>query len=76
MVICDATYASNLQEKADKNLHMTAKQAGQIASQANAKQLILTHFSTRYKTTHELEEDARDVFDNVTAAKDFMKINL
>ena len=55
---------------------MTAKQAAEIANQANAKQLILTHFSTRYKDTHELEQDARNVFDNVLAAKDFMKINL
>lgn len=76
LLICDATYASNLQEKADTNLHMTSKQAAQIASRANVKQLVLTHFSTRYKTTHELEEDARDIFDKVTAAKDFMKINL
>jgi len=76
LFICDSTYSSKLQSKADKYLHMTAKQAGLIANQANVKQLILTHFSTRYKSTHELEEDARNVFDNVLAAKDFMKISL
>lgn len=76
LLICDSTFASDLQEKADKYKHMTAKQAGLIASQANVKQLILTHFSTRYKDTHILEEDARNVFDNVIAAKDFMRVNL
>jgi len=76
ILISEATYSSKLEEKAEKYKHMTAKQAGMIANQANAKKLILTHFSTRYKDTHELEEDARNVFDNVVAAKDFMKITL
>lgn len=76
MLICDATYSSNMQEKADNYLHMTARQAGEIANQANVDKLVITHFSTRYKDTHELEEDAKDVFDNVFAAKDFMSFNL
>jgi len=55
---------------------MTALQAGQIASQANVKKLLLTHFSARYKSTHELEEDARTAFDNSHAAYDFLRVNL
>ena len=74
--ICESTYDSSFEEKAAEHMHMTAKQAASIANQANVKKLILTHFSTRYKTTHELEEDAKDIFQNVTAAKDFMKFNL
>lgn len=76
ILISEATYSSKLEEKAEKYRHMTAKQAGLIANQANVKKLVLTHFSTRYKNIHELEEDARNVFDDVIAAKDFMKINL
>ena len=76
LLVSEATYSSKLEEKAEAYRHMTAKQAGLIANQANVKKLILTHFSTRYKDTHELEEDARDVFDNVVAAKDFMKVDL
>ena len=60
----------------EKYKHMTAKQAGLIANQANVKKLIITHFSTRYKDAKELEEDAKDVFENVSAAYDFMKIKL
>ena len=74
LLICEATYASKLMDKGERYGHMTAKQAGMIASKANAKGLILIHFSARYKNTLELEEDARDVFDNVRCAKDFMKI--
>jgi len=76
ILICESTYASDLEKKAHDYKHMTAKQAGLVASQSNAKKLFLTHFSPRYKDAHELEEDARDVFDNVIAAKDFMKIKL
>lgn len=76
VLISESTYDSKLEEKAEMYKHMTAKQAGLIANQTNVKKLVLTHFSTRYKDVHVLEEDARDVFDNVVAAKDFMKINL
>jgi len=76
MLICEATYSSKLTDKSEDYGHMTAKHAAQIANKANVKQLVLIHFSARYKNTQELEEDARDVFDNVICAKDFMKIEL
>ena len=55
---------------------MTAKQAAELANKSKAKRLVLTHFSARYKNVNELEEDARDNFDNVLCAKDFMRIDL
>ncbi|MFC1704831.1 ribonuclease Z [Nanoarchaeota archaeon] len=76
LMICEATYASKLQDKADEYQHLTAKQAGLIANEANAKKLVLMHFSARYKNTQEVEEDARVVFDNVICAEDFMKIKV
>ena len=76
LLICEATYASKLADKGEEYGHMTAKQAGQLANNSNTKQLVLIHFSARYKNTQELEEDARDVFDNVICANDFMKIDL
>lgn len=76
LLICEATYSSKLEDKSEEYNHMTAKQAAQIANNANVKKLILTHFSARYKNTQEIEEDARDVFDDVVCAEDFMKIIL
>lgn len=76
LLICESTYADDLAEKAEGYMHLTAKQAAQIASTANAKKLVLTHFSQRYKNTQQIEEDARTVFDNVACAKDFMRITL
>lgn len=76
LMICEATYSSKLKDKAKEYCHLTAQQAGLIANEANAKKLVLIHFSARYKNTQEVEEDARVVFDNVICAEDFMKIKV
>lgn len=76
LLICESVYSSNLQDKAEMYKHMTSKSAAMIANQAGVKQLVLTHFSQRYKNTQEIEEDARTYFDNVLCAVDFMKIDL
>lgn len=76
LLICEASYASQIEEKAENNKHLTAKQAALIASNANAKRLILTHISQRYKTPGEVLEDARDVYENVEVAYDFMKVKI
>ena len=76
LLVCEATYHSDLQHKAKSYMHMSGKDAAMIANQAGAKQLVVTHFSARYKNPHEIEQDARNVFDNSLAAKDFMVIDL
>ncbi len=76
LMICESTLATKVEGKAEEFKHMTAKQAGMLANQANARKLVLTHFSQRYKDTKELEEEAKDVFANVVAAYDFMKIKV
>jgi len=50
--------------------HSTAKQAAQIASQAEAKQLILGHYSTRYDNINLFKEEAQTCFENVVLAED------
>jgi ribonuclease Z len=76
ILITDSTFSEKLAEKAEEHMHLTAKQAANIANQANAKKLILTHFSTRYKDTSELRQEAEEIFPDVVCAEDFMKINL
>ena len=76
ILVCEATYANELEEKAREYKHLTAGQAAAIANKAGAAKLVLTHFSQRYKTTAKAEEDARTTFDNVVCAKDFMKIKI
>ena len=77
LTICPTILGNvGLVDKSEEYGHMTANQAAQLANKANVKQLFLIHFSARYKNTQELEEDARNVFDNVICADDFMKIEL
>ena len=71
MFLCESTYLEEHRDLAYEHHHLTAKQAAQIAKQAQAKQLILTHFSARYRHLDAFEEEARNVFSNSYAADDF-----
>jgi ribonuclease Z len=76
LLICEATFSSELGDKAESYKHMTAKDAALLANNANAKRLIITHISQRYKTTSEILDDAKNVHNNVEVAHDFMKVKL
>lgn len=76
LLICESSYDSSLEEKAKEYKHLTAKQAALLASQTNVKKLVLTHISQRYKTPKILLEDAKDVFEDVCVAYDFMKLKI
>ncbi len=76
VLVCEATYANELEEKAREYKHLTAGQAASIANKAGVGKLVLTHFSQRYKTTAQAEDDAKTTFDNTVCARDFMKIKL
>ena len=76
ILICEATYTEDLKSKAREMYKMTAKQAAQIAKKAKVKQLYITHASQRYKLTKPLVDEAKKVFKNTKAAKDFLKIKI
>ncbi len=70
MLLCESTYLDQHRQMAHKHYHLTARQAADIAREANAKQLILTHFSARYLDEKAFAEEAREVFPNSHAARD------
>jgi len=76
LLITESCYANDLEEKAEKYKHMTAKQCALVASNSGAKKLILTHFSQRYKTVDQLLEEASDIFPETEAAFDLMKVKI
>ncbi|MFC1741216.1 ribonuclease Z [Nanoarchaeota archaeon] len=76
VMISESSYATDLQEKAEAYKHLTAQDAAQIAHQADVKNLVLTHFSQRYKTVEEIESDAKTVFPKSACAFDFMKLKI
>lgn len=70
----EATFLEDQSERAKKTFHTTAAQAAQIAQAANATQLLLGHFSTRYPELDGFLEEARPVFPNCMLATDGKKI--
>lgn len=60
----ETTFMMDMQERAANTYHSTTKQAGQLAKLANADQLIIGHFSTRYKELEPMIEETREVFSN------------
>ena len=76
LLISEATYLEENKDKAENYLHLTAKEAGMLANQANVKKLILLHFSPRYQDIGKIREEAEEVFHDVTCAEDFMKFKI
>lgn len=76
ILIHESTYINEDADKAEEHFHSTSSDAAEIAKASNSKELILTHFSTRYTKTDELLKEAKDVFENTRLAKDFMKIDV
>lgn len=76
ILIHESTYMTEDADKAEENFHSTSADAAEIAKASNSKELILTHFSTRYKKTDEMLKQAQDVFENTKLANDFMRIDV
>jgi ribonuclease Z len=70
LLLCESTYLEDHRDLAEKHFHLTAKQAAEIAKEADVEKLILTHFSARYLHSKDFEKEARAVFSNVEAAED------
>lgn len=69
----ESTFLERDIEKCVPTMHSTAKQAAQIANLAQAKHLILGHYSTRYDNLNWFLEEAKEVFDTVYLAEDGKK---
>lgn len=76
LLISEGTHLDDIKEKTEKYMHLTVKQAALIASENNAKKLIITHLSPRYKSPADIIQEARDYFDNALVAEDFMKVKV
>lgn len=77
VLIHEATFAHQDAQLAFDRLHSTSTMAAQVALGANAKKLIMTHFSPRYAPGNalildDLLQEARAIFPNTELAHDFM----
>ncbi len=77
LLICEATFSDELKEIAREYMHMTAKDAAELALRSNSKMLYLTHLSQRYeKNPEKILEEAKSIFKNSNLAEDFLRIEL
>lgn len=66
----EATFTQEFLENAAFGMHSTAQQAATIANLANAKMLVVGHYSARYPDAVSVLEEAQKIFDNTFAAID------
>lgn len=62
LVYHESTFMEDMHSRAEQTMHSTAKDAATIAKEANAKRLLLGHFSARYKNLEPLQDEARSIF--------------
>lgn len=75
-LVFDSTFLDETADKAKETCHSTAKQAAILAKNAKVKNLILTHFSARYKDETRHLEEAKQIHESVVTAKDFLEIEI
>ena len=68
MLYHEATFLHELLDRANVTHHTTALQAAQVAHKVEAHQLLIGHFSSRYKILQPLLEEAKTVFPNTQLA--------
>ncbi len=76
LLIHEATFSQELQERAAEDGHSTAREAAEVAREAGAKRLALVHISSRYYDPEVLLEEARQVFGDVFVAEDLMEVEV
>jgi ribonuclease Z len=77
ILIHEATFSKSLADVAIEKKHSTSVDAANSAVKMDAKQLILTHISSRYQEDAvELLNEAKEIFPNSLLAKDLLRIEL
>jgi ribonuclease Z len=76
MLLMEATFLSDLEEKAREYGHLTAAQAGQVARDCGVKLLVISHYSQRYLTPEALVQEAYRFHPLSVAAGDGDRIDL
>lgn len=70
LFLCESTYLDRHKDLAREHHHLTAHQAAEMAKEAGAQQLVLTHFSARYQDLSEFAIEAKRTFPNTLIADD------
>ena len=76
LLCVESTYDDACAPLAALRYHCTSRQAATLADKANAKYLMLTHFSARYHDVTALLAQSREVFPNTFEATDGLHIDV
>ena len=76
LLVHDATFCDDEAHRAEETAHSTARQAAEVARDAGARRLLLTHFSARYSETDALVAQAREVFPCTDAAEELVTVSV
>jgi ribonuclease Z len=74
LLITEATFLARDQSLATAYGHLTAAQAGELASSGGARRLVLTHYSQRYPDEAAFAAEASTVFADVVAVRDLDRV--
>ena len=72
----EATFLKEMEVWAKQTFHSTTHEAATLARKANVGQLVIGHYSARYKEVDIFLEEAREVFPNTVLAIEGEAINL
>jgi len=72
----EATFMHDLLPRAIDTFHSTALQAATIAQKAQVAQLMIGHYSARYRDLQPLLDEAKSVFENTILAKEGESVKL
>jgi ribonuclease Z len=77
LLIHEATFGEEEQERAVETQHSTAKEAAQVAKMCGARKLAVTHLSARYsRDPSPLLSEAKEIFPETVIAKDGLVIDI
>jgi ribonuclease Z len=75
VLVHEATFTEEEAERARQTGHSTARQAAELARNAEVRMLLLTHLSTRYAGA-EVRDEAREVFPSTEVLRDFDTVEI
>jgi len=66
----ESTFCEDRADRALTTMHSTAKEAARVAQEAGAKNLLIGHYSARYRDFDQFEKEAKTVFDATLRARE------